>query len=79
MPRSFSFPDVKDRSANSPIFLTSPEQVLGNYNQNNPKNKQSIITQEVKDWFVKKALVAWKQAKFLGNQCLLSAISDPLL
>jgi hypothetical protein len=74
MPRSFQFPDVNDRTANSPVFLVSPEQVIGFYNQENKDLKITRITDWVKNWYIEQAIKrGWNEAKFTGNQCLLIA------
>jgi len=74
MARPFSFPDVKDRSVNSPVFLVSPEQVLGNYNQENKSDHQGRVNDKVKFWFVAHAVkVGWTSGDWHGNQCLLFA------
>ncbi len=72
MPRSFVFPDVHDRTPNSPVFLVSPEQVLGFYNQVNRGSQERMVNVKVKNWYMDHALDhGWKKAEFLGNQCLL--------
>jgi len=72
MARPFVFPDVNDRSINSPSVIVSPQQVLGNYNQSNDDNRVQV-TETVKGWFVEEAKKqGWTDAVFHGNQCALS-------
>lgn len=72
MARPFVFPDVNDRSINSPSVIVSPQQVLGNFNQANQENRVQV-TDTVKTWFVDEAKKqGWTDAVFHGNQCALS-------
>lgn len=72
MARPFVFPDVNDRSINSPSVIVSPQQVLGNFNQVNGDNRVQV-TDTVKNWFADEAKKAgWSEAIFHGNQCALS-------
>lgn len=72
MARPFVFPDVNDRSINSPSVIVSPQQVLGNYNQANGDNRVQV-TDTVKNWFIEAGKKeGWTEAVFHGNQCALS-------
>jgi hypothetical protein len=72
MARPYVFPDVNDRSLNSPSVIVSPQQVLGNYNQSNNDNRVQV-TDVVKNWFADEAKkLGWSDATFHGNQCALS-------
>jgi hypothetical protein len=74
MARPFEFPDVDDRTKNEPVFLVSPTQVLGNYNQANTVQPQVLMNDDVRIWFRNEACrLGWATAEFRGNQCLLIA------
>lgn len=73
MARPFLFPDVNDRSVNSPSVVVSQAQVIGIYQQDADKD-QVKVTEPVREWFKKKAKEAgWNSADFHGSQCVLSA------
>ena len=72
MSRLLQFPDPNDRSLNNPSILVSSTRVLGLYRQLT-KNRESGITETVKDWFISEAKNrGWNSAHFNGMQCLLS-------
>lgn len=72
MARPYIFPDVNDRSIDSPSVIVSPRQVLGNFNKINNENRVQV-TDTVKKWFIDEAKrLYWTEAVFHGNQCVLS-------
>ena len=72
MARPYIFPDVKDRSINSPSVIVSPRKVLGNFNKINNESRVQV-TDVVKKWFIDEAMRrCWTEAIFHGNQCALS-------
>lgn len=73
MARPFLFPDVNDRSVNSPSVVVSQAQVIGNYQQDVDRDQQKV-TEPVREWFKAKASEAgWSSAEFHGSQCVLTA------
>lgn len=54
MARPFLFPDVNDRSVNSPSVVVSQAQVIGIYQQDVDKD-QVKVTEPVREWFKNKA------------------------
>jgi ribosomal protein S4 len=73
MARHFLFPDVNDRSVNSPSVVVSQAQVIGIYQQDVNKDQQKV-TEPVREWFKGKAKEAgWHSAEFHGSQCVLTA------
>jgi hypothetical protein len=74
MPRPFVAPDPKDMSANHPMKLISPAQVLGFFNQENTDKKEKHVSDSVKEWYESKMKsLGWNEATFHGSQCVLYA------
>lgn len=71
--RRYEFQDPNDRSPNSPSVIASSTRIKALYNQHNPSDKMSNITEKVRDWFITESLKqGWSTAVFAGNECLLT-------
>jgi hypothetical protein len=70
--RHYDFQDPDDRSPNSPSVIASSTRIIALYNQNQPDEKMSNVTQKVKDWFITESKSrGWSYAEFAGSECLL--------
>ena len=73
MKKAFKIPKVKNTSDNEPIYLITPAQILGFYNQENPKTGAMRVTAKIKKWYIEQAIKSgWPVGTITGNQIILS-------
>ena len=74
MSRKLYLPDINDRSPNTPSELMSSSLVLALYNQENKGAEEGRFNNTVENYITALADNAgWKDIKWLGGQCLLTA------
>lgn len=73
--RPFEFPDPNDRSVNSPHVIVERNAILGLFNQANPSNPASNVSETVRKWFEQEALArGWTRVMFPNpNTAVLEA------
>ncbi|WP_156500052.1 hypothetical protein [Ectothiorhodospira sp. BSL-9] len=73
--RPFEFPDPNDRSVNNPHVIVERNAILGLYNQANPSNQASNVSESVRKWFEQEAMArGWAKVMFPNqNTAVLEA------
>lgn len=74
MSRLYEFPDPKDQSVNNSHRLVERDVVLALYNQANPKNSYSNVSETVRNWFEAEAKrQGWTSVQFVDQAAVLVA------
>ena len=74
MARLYEFPDPKDQSVNKPHCLVERDVVLALYNQANPSNNYSNVSETVRKWFEDEAKRrGWTSVQFVDQAAVLVA------
>ncbi|WP_145963951.1 hypothetical protein [Chromobacterium phragmitis] len=72
--RPYEFPDPKDQSVNNPHRLVEREAVLALFNQANPENTYTNVSETVRSWFEAEAKkYKWTSVTFVDQAAVLVA------
>ena len=80
MARPFDFPDPNDRSVNNPHQLVERDVVLALYNQANPANPYTLLSEGIRTWFEAAAKArGWTSVQFIDQAAVLTATVSLLI